>query len=367
MLRKMIHTVIVTGMLNLALCAQAKEADKPTAIPPQVVTEAISKYIDLMVRKYKFNKEKLTKVMDQGTYDPDVIRWITHPFEKKPWNFYRNFFVRKDRIDNGVKYWRAHQKMFDDVQARYGVDPSVIIAIIGIESYFGKHTGTYNELNALITLSFYYPKREKFFTSELTQFLLLARHEKLNPVILKGSYAGALGIPQFMPSSYRHYGVDYSKNQSIDLFTNHKDAIASIANYLNEAGWTQGQPIAVPATIKENVPKQLLSKTGKPLYTLSRFSRYRIHPIDEMSGHLKAALIAMHNTDSIEYWLVFRNFHAIMRYNPRTTYALAVFELSRAIKEAYERQPAQTSTPAAPTGKTPGSGSAVSTATARRS
>ena len=366
MLRKMIHTVIVIGVLSLALCTQAKEADKPAVIPPQA-TKAISKYVDLMVKKYKFNKEKLTKVMDQGTYDPNVIHWITHPFEKKPWNFYRNFFVRKDRIDNGVKYWRTHQKTFDDVQARYGVDPSVIIAIIGIESYFGEHAGTYNELNALITLSFYYPKREKFFTSELTEFLLLTRHEKLNPLVLKGSYAGALGIPQFMPSSYRHYGVDYSKNQSIDLFTNHKDAIASITNYLNEAGWTQGQPVVVPATIKGNVPKQFLSKTGKPRYTLSQFSRYHIRPIDSMPGRLKAALIAMHNTHSIEYWLVFPNFHAIMRYNPRTTYALAVFELSRAIKEAYERRPAPTSTPAAPTGKIPGSGSAVSTATTGRS
>ena len=207
-----------------------------------------------------------------------------------------------------------------------------------LESRFGQHVGTHNELNALTTLSFYYPKRAKFFKSELTHFLLLTRHEKLNPTVLQGSYAGALGIPQFMPSSYRHYGINYSKNHTVDLFTNHADAIASVANYLNQAGWIQNQPIAIPAKNSGKIRKSLISETATPKYTIEQFRRYRVYPVKKQPKQLKAALIAMQNTDSREYWLVFQNFHAIMRYNPRTTYALAVFELSCAIKEAYEQQ-----------------------------
>lgn len=343
MIRKVILTLLLIAAPSLALAtAPVKKAEsKPEVIPPRA-TKAINAYVNQLVKQYKFNKAKLTKIMDHAKYEPMVIHWITHPFEKKPWNFYRKFFVRQDRIDNGVKYWDKHQKIFNDVQDRYGVDPSVIIAIIGIESYYGERAGTYNVLNALTTLSFYYPKRQKFFRSELTEYLRLTRHEKLNLLLLKGSYTGALGIPQFMPSSYRHYGVDYSKNQSIDLFTNHLDAIASIANYIDQVGWVPGRPVAVPAILKRDVPKQLISKTAKPRYTLRQLRRYGIRPSVRIPSNTKAALIAMHNTDSDEYWLVFQNFRAIMRYNPRTTYALAVYELSRAIKEAYEQQLKQT-------------------------
>ncbi|MCB1827583.1 MAG: lytic murein transglycosylase, partial [Coxiellaceae bacterium] len=206
MLRKTLYLIILIGTLSFSLVAKAEDKPKTETIPPRA-TKAINAYVDELVQKYKFNKTNLTKIMAQASYDPKVIHWITHPFEKKPWNFYRSFFVRQDRIDNGVKYWLQHKKLFNKIQKEYGVDPSVIIAIIGIESFFGEHAGTYNELNALTTLSFYYPKRSKFFRSELTEFLRLTRHEKLNPLLLKGSYAGALGIPQFMPSSYRNYGV----------------------------------------------------------------------------------------------------------------------------------------------------------------
>lgn len=338
MIRKIVLAFTLFISANFALASTT-----PDVIPPHP-TKAIQTYINQLVKKYNFNKTKLTRIMDQAQYNPKVIHWITHPFEKKPWDYYRHFFLRQDRIDNGVVYWNTHRKILSDVQKRYGVDPSVIIAIIGIESFYGKRTGTYNILNALTTLSFYYPKRQKFFKSELTQFLLLTRHEKLNPLNLKGSYAGALGIPQFMPSSYRHYGVDYSNNQSIDLFTNHFDAIASIGNYIDKAGWQPGRPVAVPAIVKKNIPKKLISKSGYPRYTIRQLRRYGIRPETKVPGKTKAALIVMHNTDSDEYWLVFRNFRAIMRYNPRTTYALAVYELSSVIKEDYEQQAKQTST-----------------------
>ena len=338
MIKKIIYTFVLLGTLHLTFSAQAEPVMKSGATPPRP-TKAINQYINQMVTNYHFNKEKLTKIMDQAQYDPQVIHSITHPFEKKPWNFYRKFFVSQERIDNGVAYWQKHRATLKNVKKYYGVPPNVIVSIIGIESFYGQHAGNYNELNALTTLSFYYPKRNKFFQSELTQYLLLTQHEKLNSLVLKGSYAGALGIPQFMPSSYRRYGVDYSKNQSVNLFTNHFDTIASIANYLKQAGWRPGKPVAVPAVIPGNKapPKKLISKTAIPKHTLTQLRYDHIRPIKKMPSHLKAALIAMQNTDSTEYWLVFSNFHAIMKYNPRTTYALAVFELSNAINKAYEQ------------------------------
>jgi len=334
MIRRFIYTIIA---ISLTLSVEAKSNHEKNPIIPPRPAQAIKQYIHHMVEKYQFNKTTLTKIINQAAYDPNVIYWIKHPFEKKPWNFYRHFFLRQDRIDKGVTYWKAHKKILEDAKAHYNIPPSIIIAIIGIESYFGQQAGRYNALNALVTLSFYYPKRAQFFKSELTNFLLLTRHEKLNPLILKGSYAGALGIPQFMPSSYRNYGVDYSKNHSIDLFTNHADVIASIANYLSQAGWIPQNPIATPAKLLGKIPQQAFSETAKPLYTLKQLHSYHIEPVTKEPSQLKAALIAMHNSDSIEYWLVFPNFYAIMRYNPRTTYALAVFELSRAIEATYDR------------------------------
>lgn len=336
MLKKWIFFLLLIGLSNFTLATTSESIENATTIPPRP-TQAINQFVNQVAKKYQFNRKQLASIMAQAKYDPMVVHWMTHPFEKKPWDFYRRFFVKPERIENGVKYWKAHKKILNDVASRYHVDPSVIVAIIGIESSYGTKAGKYSVLDALVTLSFYYPKRQPFFKSELTHFLLLTRHEKLNPLALKGSYAGALGIPQFMPSTYRHYGVDYSKNNSINLFTNHSDTIASIANYLSKSGWKRGGPIAVMAKTPQKVPTRLISKTGIPKYTLSQFRHHRITPVKKESKNLKAALIKMQNTDSVEYWLVFRNFRAIMKYNPRTTYALAVFELSQAIKKNYEK------------------------------
>lgn len=348
-------TRLLTALLSVALTTLTAYASDPAttqeAKEPARPAKAINEYIDYMVNTHHFKRAEITDIMNKAHYSSAVIFKITHPFEKKPWNFYRNYFLRADRIENGVKYWEKHQAILSKVSKEYGVPASVIIAIIGVESYYGEHAGGHNELDALTTLSFYYPKRSKFFKSELTHFLLLTKHEKLDPTTLQGSYAGALGIPQFMPSSYRNYGVDYSKNASIDLFTNHHDAIASIANYLKKSGWQAGKPIATPAITGKITPAAtLISSTGRTKYPLSRLEKNGIKPATKIKNNPKAALIEMQNTDSNEYWIVFQNFRAIMSYNPRTTYALAVTELSKAIETAYgEKQKADGSPSAAST------------------
>jgi len=333
MKQKILQTILFPLLFLFSITVLANN----TKIPPRP-TKKINAFIQHMVKKYNFNRKELTALMQHAKYNPKVIRSITYPFEKKPWNFYRRFFLTKERIEGGAKYWEQHLKTLNAVKKEYGVNPAVIIAIIAIESKFGKHAGTYNELSALSTLAFYYPKRSKFFKKELIHFLLLTRKEKLPTLEIRGSYAGALGIPQFMPSSYRHYAVDYTKNQSIDLMKNHDDAIASIANYLKRSGWKLNQPVAVPAKISGKVPQQLISKKAIPNYTIKQLEQHKVFPAETESANRKAALIAMQNTDSSEYWIVFRNFRAIMKYNPRTTYSMAVYELSRAIKQAYDRQ-----------------------------
>lgn len=294
-------------------------------------------FINEMVTEYHFNKQKLIQLMKQADYLPQVIQIITKPFEAKPWDFYLRYFLTPARIHNGNNYWKNHFKTLMAAKNEFGVDPNVIIAIIGIESFYGNQAGKFQELGALSTLAFYYPPRSQFFQKELKQYLLLTAQQHLSPLSLTGSYAGALGIPQFMPSSYRNFGIDYSRNHSVDLLHDHDDAIASIANYLKKRGWQIGQPVATRAIITKTVPQKLISATGMPNTTIARLKRFGIKSRYNFPPHQKVALIAMQNEKSVEYWIVFPNFHAIMAYNPRTTYAMAVYLLSKAIERNHER------------------------------
>ena len=294
-------------------------------------------FIHDMVKQYKFDKTHLTTLMAKAHYNPRVIHKINQPFESKPWDFYRSFFVTDKRAKAGAAYWQQHEKVLRDIEQRYGVDPSIIIAIIGVESHYGKYMGQYIELDTLTTLAFYHKKRARFFKKELSEYLLLTRQQKLPPLELNGSYAGALGIPQFMPSSYRHYAIDYDNDQQADLVNQHDEAIASIANYLKKAGWKAKQPIASSATLQHKIPHKIISHSAKPNTNINQLKKQGIRISTKHTPTQKAALIEMQNTNSKEYWVVFENFHAFMRYNPRTTYALAIYLLSQKIRKQHEQ------------------------------
>ncbi len=310
----------------------------------KTTSKQIQQFINKMSKKYHFKRSYLTQLMKHATYLKAVIPHVTHPFEKKPWHYYKSFFINQSRINDGAYFWKQHAKTLQKVQKQYGVAPSIIVAIIGIESKYGHRVGRYPELSVLYTLAFRYPPRAKYFRYELKKYLLLTRKYHLSPLKLVGSYAGALGIPQFMPSSYLRYAVAFSKKQPVDLLTNANDAIASIAYYLKEKGWQFNQPVASPAIVKQQVPKRIISKTGRPKMTLSQFAKYGIYPKQTFSKKKKAALIVLTSQNLQEYWVVFKNFRAIMKYNPRTTYAMAVYLLSREIrKRYYEQNPHSTS------------------------
>ncbi len=304
-------------------------ANKPKIAAPE---QQIQQFIKVMVNKYHFKNGYLQTLLADRKPNQAIIKKITFPYESKPWRVYRKYFVTDKRISNGVKYWKEHKATLQAASKKYGVPPSVIVAIIGVESNYGSHSAQFNELDALSTLAFYYPKRSKFFRRELQQFLILSRQQKIDPTTIYGSYAGALGIPQFMPSSYRHYGVDFDKSGHVDLLANHNDAIGSIANYLYKNGWKRGQPVGVQATVKSKRALKYVNK--KKRLTIVQWKRKGVKIPRPLPLHAKAKLIEMGKNDN-DYWLTFRNFRAIMSYNPRTPYAMAVYQLSREIQKAY--------------------------------
>jgi len=255
--------------------------------------------------------------------------------EKISWNKYRNFFIQQNRIRRGAIYWQQHRAILSHIQRKYGVPASVIVAIIGVETAYGKNLGAHPVFNTLYTLAFYYPKQENFFQKELVQYFLLARENHFPITTLKGSYAGALGIPQFMPSTYRHFGVSGSAHRSVDLFKSHLDAIASVGHYLHLAGWERSQPIAKKIPARSHFLHRAVS-TDRSLKMKTLKQLGLAHTLKK-SATTKAAIIALGNSKHPHYWVAFQNFRAIMEYNHSVAYAMAVYQLSQAIQQRYQK------------------------------
>lgn len=295
-------------------------------------------FINYMAKHYHFKREKLVAALSQAKYDEEVIFHITHPCEEKPWDVYRHYFITEKRIQDGINYWKVHAKALEYAERRYGVPPAVIVAIIGIETNYGERIGKYSALNALTTLAFHYNHRTKFFTRELAQFFLLIEEQRLPLPLVRSSYAGAIGIPQFMPSTYRHYAVTYAKQGHIDLMNNDEDAIVSIANFLHAHGWHKNQSIACAFTSKKPLDPQLISKRAIPKISIKQLKNKGIIPSAPIPDTKKAAIVQLKMENGDEKWLVFANFDVIMRYNPRIIYAMTVYQLSQALQKRYDQQ-----------------------------
>lgn len=299
----------------------------------------VQAFIAKMVNQHQFNQTKLETLFDNVEVRPEIIRSMKSPYEAKPWYVYRRHFLSKARIDGGVKFWQQHQKTLANMSQQYGIPVPIMVAIVGVETKYGHTRGNYSVLDTLATFAFDYPPRKKFFTRELEQFLLLSREQKWDPRKILGSYAGAVGQPQFMPSSYRAYAVDYDKKGNIDLFDNMNDITASIANYLAKHHWKTGEPIIATPTIVGNDYKKLAKLNGKNQYTLSELLHYGIHVKGKYADGTKASFFVLETSKDTEgYWLGFHNFHVIMRYNTSKLYALAVTQLANAIEQAYNKQ-----------------------------
>ncbi len=295
------------------------------------------KFIDEMVIEHDFDRRVLEKIFKKAKLQKKILEAISRPAEKsKPWYEYRQIFVTPDRIKKGAEFWKKHRNQLIEVEKQYGVPRQIIVAIIGVETYYGKHKGKYRVIDALATLAFNYPKRAIFFRNELKQFLLFTRELKIDPLSLMGSYAGAMGMPQFMPSSFQAYAVDFNKDGRINIWDNEPDIFASIANYFKHHGWQTGEPVAVPTWIKEGANVDRFVKKGiKPSIPLSDLINAGVEPKRKIDGNPLASLLVYQQKNGEDYWVAFQNFYTITRYNHSPLYGMAVYQLSEAVREAY--------------------------------
>lgn len=291
-------------------------------------------FIDRMVEKHQFERQPLINLFKDVVVRKDILKAISRPAEKsKEWFEYRPIFIKKSRIDGGVKFWNKHADILHKAAQEYGVDPQIIVAIIGVETLYGQRTGRNRVIESLSTIAFAYPKRSKFFTRELEQFLLLTREEQIDPINAKGSYAGAMGQSQFISSSYRHYAVDGDGDGKRDLWHSPQDIIASVANYFKQHGWQSGKPIASRATINNEDYEHLLNNKLKPEITLATMIKAGVQPQDTLDPEQKVKLLKFKLKRGYEHWVALHNFYVITRYNHSSMYAMAVYQLSEAIRQ----------------------------------
>jgi membrane-bound lytic murein transglycosylase B len=270
-------------------------------------------------------------LLGQARFRSDIIEAMRRPAEAKPWYKYRPIFVTMARTRAGVQFWRSNEALLERAEREYGVAPEIIVAIIGVETRYGGYTGKHRVLDALSTLAFGYPKRAPFFRKQLEEFLLLTREEEVDPLKAKGSYAGAMGMPQFIPSSYREYAVDFDADGKRDLWNSTADAIGSVANYFRRHGWRDGEQVTLKARVRQR-PDDALAEAGlKPSLPMQRLAGMGVEVKDSPPGDTLVSLVRLENRNGEEYWLGLQNFYVITRYNHSALYAMAVYQLSREI------------------------------------
>ncbi len=354
----------------------------PAALRPAAAMDLnrpdVREFIADMATRYDFDRRRLRKLLKNARSQPAIIEAMDRPAEKaKPWFEYRGIFVNEKRIREGVEFWREHRAALERASARTGVAPEYLVAIVGVETYYGRLTGRYRVLDALATLAFDYPARSKFFTEELEQFLLLTREIGVDPLTTRGSYAGAMGAPQFMPSNYRRYAVDAAADGHIDLWSNWDDVLTSVGNYFRQFGWTPGEavldeavldastaepavaaasatPAEAAATTEVAAPTSPTSPTspaslaapvaaaapaaldGHKLELSETVASLRAKGLrfdSTQPAYAPALAIEAAESDGPHWRIGYRNFYVITRYNHSALYAMAVYELAAAVKQ----------------------------------
>ena len=298
---------------------------------------AVRQFVNEMVTKHGLNAAQLTRLLRHAHAQPKIIAAMRRPGEAKPWYQYRELFLTPTRIQQGVAFWAEAQPWLSKAEENYGVPAEIIVGILGVETQYGRHLGKFKVLDALTTLAFNYPERAEFFRSELENFILLVREEHLNPRTLTGSYAGAMGTPQFMPSSYRRFAVDFDGDGKKDLLGSTADIIGSVANYFNSHQWRPGQPVVSRATIQGEGYRALVEQGIKPQTPLSNFASYGVTLTGvQPPGTELGALIELEAAEGPEYWVGLQNFYVITRYNHSPLYALAVYQLAQEVRAQHD-------------------------------
>ncbi len=311
--------LLITTLVAAPLFA-AGYADNPAA--QAVIAE--------LVEEEGFDAESLNAILADAERQESILKAIARPAEKtKPWYDYRKIFVTEKRENQGVEFYNEHREALLRAETELGVPAEIIVAIIGVETYYGRITGSYHVLDALSTLAFDYPKRSPFFTSELKHFLILTRDQNVDPRDPKGSYAGAMGYGQFMPSSYRHYAIDFDGDGKTDIWNNPVDAIGSVANYFKAHGWRTGQPVVSAAVLAEGVDLEVFESGLKPELTLAQLKDKGVTAYRNLPEDTPVTPLAFEGAAGWEYWLGLHNFYVITRYNHSAMYAMSVYQLSQ--------------------------------------
>ncbi|MFU8831068.1 MAG: lytic murein transglycosylase B [Wenzhouxiangella sp.] len=318
-------------MTCLLFCL-AVSASVATSVAAEEPHPGSEEFVARVVAEHGLDADEVRAVLADASYQQAIIDAITRPAEARPWHRYRPIFMTETRIAGGAEFWRANQALLENVSERFGVPVEIIVAIVGVETNYGSNTGSYRVIDALATLGFYFPRRASFFASELGHFMSLAHEEELPIYEVRGSYAGAMGLGQFIPSSYRAYAVDFDGSGRRDLWRSLPDALGSVANYLAVHRWRAGEPIVLPVT---TVPEGLDVEFGMTLdHTLADLAGMGIE-FDQngVDPNMRATLVTLETEDGNEYWLGLNNFYVITRYNRSPLYAMAVTQLAEAIRE----------------------------------
>lgn len=324
---------LATLVSSLLLLASSNLPAAP-ATTPELDPADRDAFINELVEQHGFDRAEVEQGLAQAQFNQAVFEAIQRPWEAKPWHQYHPIFLTERRLEAGLAFWQEHQATLERAEQTYGVPAHIIVAIIGVETFYGSYKGNYRVLDALYTLGFHYPPRAKFFRSELREFFLMTREEQLPLTELHGSYAGAMGYGQFISSSYRHYAVDFDGDGVRDLLTNPVDAIGSVANYFAKHGWQPGQPVTLELAAHAG-HAELVSAGLKYEHNLQQLVDQGLqlpakHGLDRQA---KAKVFAFEQADGVDHWLGLHNFYVITRYNHSPLYAMVVHQFSQQLKQ----------------------------------
>jgi len=326
-------------VLIAALCLYALVSAPAPAAATRPLRPEIVEFIDEMAARHQYDRAVLRRAFAEVRPRPGILRAMAAPGTARPWHVFRARYIDDVRIAAGVSFWRQHAAVLARAAREFGVPEEIIVATIGIETVYGRDMGSFNVLEALTTIAFDYPPRAAFFRGELEQFVLLAREARFDLMRVRGSYAGAIGIPQFLPSSYRKYAVDYDRDGSVDLIGSPSDAVGSVANYYRAFGWETGGTVAVRATAGEGTLEAIAAADNiKPHIRIAELKLRGVVPQGPVSDEAEATVFALEAESGTQYWLGLQNFYVITRYNRSVNYAMVVHELARELRGALRRE-----------------------------
>ena len=301
--------------------------------------EDVAAFVQRLAAETSYTEQELVNLFTQVEKQEHLFEKLDRPAEKElQWYQYKGIFIKDRRIDLGVKFWRENRELLAEVSEKTGVPPEIIVAIIGVETFYGIYRGKDPVFDSLVTLAFDYPRRAKFFTVELEQFLLLAKEQGFDARALRGSYAGAMGMPQFISSSYRNYAIDFDQDGQTNLFDSIPDIAGSVANYFVRHGWKRDGRVARPLQVTDGNLAGNLEPGVKPNYTWAELKQNGLVSQFTISEETPVALVRLEQEDHAEYWVGFENFYVITRYNHSELYAMAVYQLAKLISHEYKKE-----------------------------